>query len=117
MTQPGSNNKKNTWTVKDSANLYGLDRWGESYFTINKSGNIDISPQGEEGCSLDLTHLLDELKGRNLKPPLLLRFDDILEDRLKRLHHAFEDAIKKYDYKSQYQGVIPKKCNKIIGNP
>ena len=97
--------------MKDSANLYGLDRWGERYFTINKSGNIDINPQGEEGCSLDLTHLLDELKGRNLNPPLLLRFDDILEDRLKRLHHAFEHAIKKYDYKNQYQGVFPIKCN------
>ena len=97
--------------MKDSANLYGLDRWGENYFTINKSGNIDISPQGEEGCRLDLTQLLDELKGRNLKPPLLLRFDDILEDRLKRLHHAFEHAIKKYDYENQYQGVFPIKCN------
>ena len=91
--------------------MYGLDRWGESYFTINKSGNIDIRPQGAEGCSLDLTHLLDELKGRNLNPPLLLRFDDILEDRLKRLHHAFEHAIKQYDYKNQYQGVFPIKCN------
>ena len=111
MTQSGPNNKKSTWTVKDSANLYGLDRWGESYFTINKSGNIDIRPQGAEGCSLDLTHLLDELKGRNLNPPLLLRFDDILEDRLKRLHHAFEHAIKQYDYKNQYQGVFPIKCN------
>lgn len=91
--------------------MYGLDRWGESYFTINKSGNINISPQGAEGCSLDLTHLLDELKGRNLNPPLLLRFDDILEDRLKRLHHAFEHAIQKYGYKNQYQGVFPIKCN------
>ena len=111
MTKLGPINKKSSWTVKDSANLYGLDRWGESYFTINKSGNIAINPLGEEGCSLDLTHLLDELKGRNLNPPLLLRFDDILEDRLKRLHHAFEHAIKKYDYKNQYQGVFPIKCN------
>ncbi len=111
MTQLGPINKKSSWTVKDSANLYGLDRWGESYFTINKSGNIAINPLGKAGCSLDLTHLLDELKGRNLNPPLLLRFDDILEDRLKRLHHAFENAIQKYDYENQYQGVFPIKCN------
>ncbi len=111
MTNSTPSDQKTTWTGQDSATLYGLDRWGENYFAINTSGNIDISPEGKDGYHLDLKHLLDELKGRNLSPPLLIRFDDILEDRIKKLHQAFEQAINKYDYKNKYQGVFPIKCN------
>ncbi|HYP03692.1 MAG TPA: biosynthetic arginine decarboxylase, partial [Cyanobium sp.] len=39
------------------------------------------------------------------------RFDDILEDRLERLHAAFERAIAQYGYGGRYQGVFPVKCN------
>ncbi|AAP99095.1 MULTISPECIES: biosynthetic arginine decarboxylase [Prochlorococcus] len=111
MTKSKPATKKNEWTVKDSCSLYGLDLWGEEYFSINDSGNVTVSPQGKEGNSLELTHLLEELKGRNLNTPLLLRFDDILEDRLKKLHQAFENAINQYGYNNDYQGVFPIKCN------
>ena len=43
--------------------------------------------------------------------PLLIRFDDILEDRLERLHAAFDRAIAHYGYSGRYQGVFPVKCN------
>tara|TARA_Y100001968_G_scaffold45599_1_gene35702 strand:+ start:78188 stop:80140 length:1953 start_codon:yes stop_codon:yes gene_type:complete len=99
------------WTVDNSTSLYGLNRWGEEYFSINNEGNISVYPKGKNGKSLDLLALAKELEGRNLKLPLLIRFDDILEDRLKRLHEAFEKAICKYNYKGNYQGVYPVKCN------
>jgi len=67
-----------SWTTEDSSSLYGLDRWGEDYFSINNSGNINVHPKGKKGESLDLIHLLEELKWRDLKPPLLIRFDDVL---------------------------------------
>ncbi len=103
--------KDSEWTTKDSSSLYGLERWGEDYFSINNSGNIIVHPNGKEGHSIELIHLLKELKGRNLHPPLLIRFDDILEDRINRLHEAFEIAINKYQYDNNYQGVFPIKCN------
>ena len=99
------------WSIQDSAALYGLDRWGEPYFTINGRGHISVQPQGERGGSLDLVELVSELRGRNLGLPLLIRFDDILEDRLERLHAAFERAIAQYSYTGRYQGVFPVKCN------
>ena len=105
-----SKNEKK-WTVNDSASLYGLDRWGKEYFSINDEGNISIHPQGEQGNHLDLLKLVKELEGRNLKLPLLIRLDDILEDRLKRIHNAFEQAISQYKYEGNYQGVYPIKCN------
>ena len=99
------------WSIQNSSALYGLDRWGEPYFAINGRGHISVQPQGERGGSLDLMDLVSELRGRNLGLPLLIRFDDILEDRLERLHAAFERAISQYGYQGRYQGVFPVKCN------
>ena len=58
-----------------------------------------------------MVELVQELQGRDLSLPLLIRFDDILEDRLERLHGAFERAIAQYGYGGRYQGVFPVKCN------
>jgi len=70
-----------------------------------------VSPKGHDGSNLDLLELVKELESRNLKLPLLIRFDDILEDRLIRLHDAFHQAIAQYNYAGRYQGVFPVKCN------
>lgn len=99
------------WTPADSAALYGLDRWGEPYFSVNARGHVLVQPRGDRGGSLDLVELVQELQGRDLSLPLLIRFDDILEDRLERLHAAFDRAIAQYGYAGRYQGVFPVKCN------
>ncbi|WP_320673670.1 biosynthetic arginine decarboxylase [Prochlorococcus sp. MIT 1341] len=99
------------WSVEESANLFGLDQWGYPYFSINDKGHVIVCPKGESGGSLDLMALVDEMDGRNVGVPLLIRFDDILEDRLERLHTAFQKAIAQYHYKGNYQGVFPIKCN------
>jgi arginine decarboxylase len=99
------------WTAADGAALYGVDRWGEPYFAVNERGHVIVQPRGDRGGSLDLVELVGELQGRNLGLPLLIRFDDILEDRLERLHAAFERAIAQYGYRGRYQGVFPVKCN------
>ncbi|NOL48342.1 arginine decarboxylase [Synechococcus sp. MIT S9220] len=99
------------WNIQDSSELYGLERWGDPYFSINLRGHVSVQPRGERGGSLDLVELVKGLQGRNLNLPLLIRFDDILEDRLESLHAAFERAITRYDYNGRYQGVFPVKCN------
>jgi arginine decarboxylase len=99
------------WSAGDGAALSGLDRWGEPYFGVSARGHVMVQPRGERGGSLDLVELVRELQGRDLSLPLLIRFDDILEDRLERLHAAFERAIAQYGYEGRYQGVFPVKCN------
>ena len=108
MVQTGT---ERSWSVASSAELYGLNRWGDPYFSINAKGHIVVQPRGDRSGSLDLVELLDGLEARDLHPPLLIRFDDILEDRLERLHAAFERAINHYAYEGSYQGVFPIKCN------
>jgi arginine decarboxylase len=99
------------WSVADSSRLYGLDGWGEPYFSVSARGHVMVQPRGERGGCLDLVELVQGLQGRDLTLPLLIRFDDILEDRLERLHAAFERAIAQYGYGGRYQGVFPVKCN------
>ena len=72
------------WSVAQSADLYGLERWGDPYFSINAKGHVVVQPRGDRGGSLDLVELLQGLKARDLSTPILIRFDDILEDRLER---------------------------------
>ena len=97
--------------MADSLRLYGLERWGDPYFSVNERGHVIVQPRGDRGGALDLVELVEGLQGRDLSLPLLIRFDDILEDRLERLHAAFERAIAQYGYSGRYQGVFPVKCN------
>lgn len=99
------------WTTERSEELYRINGWGEPYFAINAAGHVTVSPQGDRGGSLDLYELVKSLKQRNLELPLLIRFSDILEDRIERLNSAFSKAIAKYSYPGNYRGVFPVKCN------
>lgn len=99
------------WTIEDSEALYRIQGWGEPYFSINAAGRVTVSPKGERGGSLDLFELVNALKQRNLGLPLLIRFSDILEDRIERLNACFAKAIARYNYAGVYRGVYPVKCN------
>jgi arginine decarboxylase len=99
------------WTIEESEELYRIQGWGDPYFAINAAGRITVSPKGLRGGSLDLYELVQGLMQRNLELPLLIRFSDILEDRIERLNSAFAKAIARYGYNGVYRGVFPVKCN------
>ena len=99
------------WNIDKSDELYSIKRWGAPYFSINSNGHLVVSPQGERGGSIDLYTLIEALKGRGLSLPILLRFPDILQDRIERLNSAFARAIAKYNYPGVYRGVFPVKVN------
>jgi len=98
------------WTVADSAETYGIHRWGGGYFTINASGNLEVCPhEGSPGA--DLKTLVDDIRRRGINLPLILRFSDILKARIALLNSCFDNAIKECDYKGKYRGVYPIKVN------
>ena len=70
------------WNIDKSDELYSLKLWGAPYFSINSTGHLVVSPQGERGGSIDLYDLVKALKGRGLALPILLRFPDILQGLL-----------------------------------
>jgi len=102
---------KNIWTIKDSISTYDIDKWGDKYFSINSKGNISVTKDIKSENKIDLFKLAQELKSREINPPLIIRFNDILKDRINALHDSFFKAIKTYKYNNIYQGVFPVKCN------
>ncbi len=99
------------WSSQDSVELYNVRNWGRDFFRINDRGNIEVTPSGPRGESIDLKQLVDDLVSRDLQPPLLIRFTDILEHRVRTLAGAFKSAMKEYEYQGSYRGVFPIKVN------
>ncbi|MCM1982674.1 biosynthetic arginine decarboxylase [Lyngbya confervoides] len=99
------------WSVEDSEKLYRIKGWGEPYFSVNEVGHVMVAPQGDRGGSLDLYDLVEALQERDIALPLLIRFSDILKDRIERLNASFAKAIARYNYAGTYRGVFPIKCN------
>ncbi len=111
VSAPATAPKPKHWTIEESEELYRIQGWGDPYFSINAAGHVTVSPKGNRGGSLDLFELVNALKQRNLGLPLLIRFSDILEDRIERINSAFSKAIARYSYPGVYKGVFPVKCN------
>ncbi|MFM7886932.1 MAG: biosynthetic arginine decarboxylase, partial [Pseudanabaena sp.] len=99
------------WTIQDSETLYRINGWGEPYFSINEAGHVTVSPKGDRGGCIDLFELVNDLKERGLRSPILVRFSDILADRIERLNSTFAKAIARYNYNGVYRGVFPVKVN------
>ena len=94
MTNFDPKKLKNTWTIEDSIATYNIDKWGDKYFSINSKGNISINKGIKSKNKIDLFKLVKELKSREINPPLIIRFNDILKDRINALHDAFLKAMK-----------------------
>lgn len=99
------------WSIEASEETYRIKGWGEPYFAISANGHVTVSPKGDRGGSLDLVDLVHGLQKRNLQLPILIRFSDILADRIERLNACFAKAIARYSYEGRYKGVFPVKCN------
>ncbi|MCI0513616.1 arginine decarboxylase, partial [candidate division KSB1 bacterium] len=99
------------WTIKDSLELYNIDKWGLGYYNVNEKGHLTISPSLNPNNALDLKEFVDEMVLRGVQPPLLIRFTDVLKKRIEDLNEAFIQAIKEYEYKNRYTGVYPIKVN------
>ncbi|MEM1068515.1 MAG: biosynthetic arginine decarboxylase [Planctomycetota bacterium] len=102
---------KNPWSIEDSRKLYEIERWGDGYFHVSEDGDLQVSPDRDPSSAIDLKKLIEQLQHRGLALPILLRFNGILRDRLKRMHDAFSIAIEDHDYTNRYRSIYPIKVN------
>lgn len=99
------------WTVADSAELYQVGAWGSGYFSINDAGHVVVSDGKHTDRSIDLVALVRDLQRRGYKTPVLLRFSDVLSDRVQTLCESFRTAMGEYEYTGRYRPVFPIKVN------
>jgi len=98
------------WRIEDSAELYNINGWGINYFSINDKGNVVVTPK-KDGVEVDLKELVDELQSRDVATPMLIRFPDILDNRIEKLSNCFKIAAKAYKYKANNFIIYPIKVN------
>jgi len=99
------------WTVDDARELYQIRRWGGGFFDINELGHVVTRPHKTATPEVDLHEVIQGLKERGLKTPVIVAFSDLLNRRLKDLHQAFTSAIGEHGYKGIYRAVYPIKVN------
>ena len=100
------------WTIEDSAELYNINGWGTSYFGVNEKGDVYVTPCKDD-VKIDLRDVMDELALRDVTAPVLLRFPDILDNRIEKTAQCFAKAKEEYNYKAQNFIIYPIKVNQM----
>ncbi len=102
-----------TDTGTDSvAEAYNVPYWSDGYINIDAQGEVTITPHRDQpGPSVSLPELVDALKARDLQLPVLVRFADILHDRVNALCQAFNEVCTREGYRGHYSAVYPIKVN------
>ncbi len=100
------------WRIEDSAELYNIPGWGRKYFSINSKGHVIVTPR-EDCAPVDLREVMDELQVRDVTSPVLVRFPDILDNRIRKISQCFTKASQQYDYKGRNYIIYPIKANQM----
>ncbi|OHX35697.1 arginine decarboxylase [Methylomonas sp. LWB] len=99
------------WSIEQAKQLYAIQQWGDGYFSINDRGHVSVKPNGASQVEIDLFEVAGALLDKGLSLPVLIRFTDILPDRIRRLQQAFDQARAHHDYAGRYTPVYPIKVN------
>ena len=100
------------WNTQAARTLYNIDRWGAKYFDVDEDGHVVARPLQNE-VTVDLNDVVEEARGRGLKFPVLVRFQDILRHRVEALNNAFRASMTEFGYQGKYRGVFPIKVNQL----
>jgi len=103
------------WSLDQARKTYSIPHWSEGYFDLDASGRVVVRPRGAQGPAIALPDVVDAARAQGARLPLLLRFTDILGDRLGKLQAAFAQAQSDWDYKGGYTAVYPIKVNQHRG--
>lgn len=100
------------WRIEDSEELYNINGWGVNYFGINEKGNVYVTPC-KNSVQIDLKEVVDELATRHVTTPMLLRFPDILDNRIEKTANCFNKAAKAYNFQAEHFIIFPIKVNQM----
>lgn len=100
------------YACQRARDLYSIAHWGEGYFDCNADGHLVVRPRRHEpGTEVDLYSLSRALQDQGLSLPVLVRFNDILHDRVSGMCQAFREAMRAEEYAADYTAVYPIKVN------
>lgn len=90
---------------------YNVKHWSQGFFGIDDNGEVYVSPRSESDHQVPLSHIVNQLEQRNIGLPALVRFPQIVHQRVHNICNAFNQAIEEYQYDNHYLLVYPIKVN------
>jgi arginine decarboxylase len=102
-----------TWTSTDAEQTYSVPLWGSGYFFVNDRGHAVVRPDSRSPLTIDIHSVAERLTEQGVRFPALVRFQDLLQARVRELNESFERAIEASGYRNRYQGVFPIKVNQL----
>ena len=103
------------WSLDQARKTYSIPHWSDGYFDVDAAGHVVVRPTGARGPAVSLPEIVDSARAAGAKLPLLVRFPDILGERLGKLQAAFVQAQRDWDYRGGYTAVYPIKVNQHRG--
>ena len=100
-----------TTAIEQTVETYGIENWGAGYFDVNRKGNLIVRPAEGDPRSADLKEIIEDLAGRGITAPILLRFPQLVAAQVRKLQRAFSKSIREYDYQGAHMCVYPMKVN------
>lgn len=101
-----------SWSAAKSAELYGVKSWGRKFFDVDPCGDVTVRLTDDESTkAVSLHEIIEGLRDRGTRVPVLLRFRDLLHSRIAEINDSFNRAIKATNYQGDYRGVYPIKVN------
>ena len=98
-----------SWNVEEARSTYNIRYWSQDYFDLNDNGNVTVNMKGKPPVNLDT--IAHQLTRQGVSLPVLVRFPEIIHDRVDSLCNTFNRAIHEYGYDNQYLAVYPIKVN------
>ncbi len=100
------------WSLEHARKMYGLDDWGKGFFGIGDDGYVSVkAPTSTGRQTISMKQIIDGLRDRELSMPVMLRIENLIDDRVIRLNENFRKAIQETGYQSEYRSVFPIKVN------
>ncbi len=103
------------WSPDQARKTYSIPHWAAGYFDVDGGGRVVVRPRGADGPAIALPEVVDAALAQGANLPLLVRFPDVLGDRLRTLQDAFAQAQVDWDYVGGYTAVYPIKVNQHRG--
>ncbi len=105
--------RRESWQVDDSIALYAMEKWGDGFYGVNDVGNVCVQPIEGQTLNIDVMAVIEEARQQGASMPLLLRFQDIIASRVRRLNRKFREAIASAGYEGSYRTIFPIKVNQL----
>lgn len=100
-----------TTAIEQTVETYGIENWGAGYFDVNRKGNLIVRPAEGDSRSADLKEIIEDLAGRGITTPILVRFPQLVAAQVRKLQRAFSKSIREYEYQGAHMCVYPMKVN------